>query len=257
MSNKPIYQPWSEEEFSADVDVQAMSPIQRWMYRTLCQKAFVCTTRPFPPNDDAILWKLAGCPSIAFWNQHKGPVREMFAPREIDGVQVLFRQRLADDWSKLQSIREAKKRGAEARWDGERMHMHSTADALHSTAMQGSKEVSKDINSKDKTRAEPGRGTLPDQEQKRKIDARDSRLEKEDLVRKETQIGKGPVPSVGVTWPGYIEFDMLRATRKIGRHITWDIWKKLSPSEREGLIEKPGPAAVQLELTTALAKRGG
>jgi hypothetical protein len=66
----------------------------------------------------------------------------MFTPRMIDGVQVLFRQRLADDWSKLQSIREAKKRGAEARWDGERMHMHSTADALHSTAMQGSKEVS-------------------------------------------------------------------------------------------------------------------
>lgn len=208
MTKKPFYQPWSEEDFSADIDVQALSSIQRWMYRTLLQKAFVCTTRPFPPNDDAILWKLAGCPSIAFWNQHKGPVRSMFTSRMVDGVQVLFRQRLADDWSKLQSIREAKKRGAEARWDGERMHMHSTADALHSTAMQGSKEVSKEINTNTKTRADPMRGQHTP-EQIRKIEAKQLRTRSEEEFRKEASAGSGHYENARVR-PEVLERERLR-----------------------------------------------
>jgi hypothetical protein len=255
MSNKPIYQPWSEEDFSADVDVQVLTPMQRWMYRTLLQKAFVCSTRPFPPDDDSILWKLAGCPSIAFWNQHKGPVREMFFPRDIDGVQVLFRQRLADDWAKLQVIRNTNRENALKGWAEKKERPHATAMRPHAAAMQVSKEVSKEVNSKDKTRAEPVRGPLPEQEQRRRIDARDSRVEKEQLARKETQIGTGP-PAQGQVRPDYIQFVALREDRKIGRHITWDIWKKLSPGERGDLIEKPVPKYVQLELTTALAKIG-
>lgn len=114
----------------------------------------------------------------------------MFIERTVDGVQVLFRQRLADDWSKLQSIREAKKRGAEARWDGERMHMHSTADALHSTAMQGSKEVSEGIKSNTKP-AQNRRGDHT-HEQIRQIEAKQNRRQIEDEVRREAMVGSGP-----------------------------------------------------------------
>lgn len=93
--------------------------MQRWMYRTLCQKAFVCSTRPFPPNDDGILWKLSGCPSRAVWDQHKESVKAMFVPSIVNAIPVLFRQRLDDDWAKLQGIRESRRESAGSRWGTE------------------------------------------------------------------------------------------------------------------------------------------
>lgn len=93
-----------------------MTAMQRWMYRTLLQKAFVCSTRPFPPDDDSILWKMTGCPSRTVWDQHKEHVKAMFSQRIVNDVPVLFRQRLADDWAKIERIREVKKGAAAGRW---------------------------------------------------------------------------------------------------------------------------------------------
>jgi uncharacterized protein YdaU (DUF1376 family) len=104
---KPLYQPWSEEEFRADVYVYAMTPVQRWMYRTLLQAAFFCSTRPNLPNDDSMLWMLAGCESRKQWEENKEVVRAMFTPIEHDGVALLGQKRVLADWGRLEEKRQA------------------------------------------------------------------------------------------------------------------------------------------------------
>ena len=106
LKRKPLYQPWSEEAFSADERVYAMTPAQRWMYRTALQAAFFCSTRPYLPDDDAQLWMLAGCESLKQWDRNKGAVRAMFTPVELDGVRLLSQKRLLADWNRLEEKRQ-------------------------------------------------------------------------------------------------------------------------------------------------------
>jgi hypothetical protein len=108
-NSKPWYQPWSEEQFRACIDVQTMLPVQRWMYRTLCQSAFVESTRPYLPDDDSQLWKMAGCENQKQWNQYKHEVRAAFIPLEINGQKLLSRGRIVKDWDRLTERREALK----------------------------------------------------------------------------------------------------------------------------------------------------
>jgi hypothetical protein len=103
---KPLYQPWNEEAFRADVQVYAMAPVQRWMYRTLLQSAFFCSTRPYLPDDDTQLWMLAGCESHKQWDRNKDTVRAMFTPVELDGARLLSRKRLVEDWNRLEEKRQ-------------------------------------------------------------------------------------------------------------------------------------------------------
>lgn len=121
INSKPAYQPWNEDEFSGDLLVSSMTPVQRWMYRTLLQKAFFHKTRPDLPADDTILWMLAGCESIDQWNQNKSVVLNMFQIDERDGEQVYIQKRLRQDWERLTQKREnmsdAGKRGAANRWN--------------------------------------------------------------------------------------------------------------------------------------------
>jgi hypothetical protein len=99
---KALYQPWSEEVFQADMYVRYMTPVQRWMYRTLCQAAFACSERPYLPDNDAMLWMLAGCESAEQWAQNGAPVRAMFVPIEKEGIKLLSRKRLTEDWTRIQ-----------------------------------------------------------------------------------------------------------------------------------------------------------
>ena len=133
-STKPLYQPWAEDAFRACSDVQIMSPIQRWMYRTLCQAAFIESTRPYLPNDDAQLWKLAGCENRKQWDKHKSEVRAAFTAVTIDGAELpgrepvfvagqkynlLSRNRIVQDWNRIEerreSLRERGKKGGQAK----------------------------------------------------------------------------------------------------------------------------------------------
>lgn len=120
INGKPLYQMWSEEDFAADIDVQVMNSVQRWMYRTLLQKAFVYKTRPNLPSDDTTLWKLSGCESLQQWLENKSPVLEMFSREEVGGVEVLYRKRLRDDWEKIirkrETLSDAGRASAETRW---------------------------------------------------------------------------------------------------------------------------------------------
>lgn len=117
---KPAYQMWNEDEFSGDLLVSVMTPIQRWMYRTLLQKAFFHKTRPDLPTDDDTLWMLAGCESKSQWDANKNTVLGMFQLGERDGGEVFWQKRLRQDWDRITSKREsmsnAGKRGAETRW---------------------------------------------------------------------------------------------------------------------------------------------
>src|SRR5579863_7039208 len=45
-NSKPMYQPWNEEEFQADVFVRGMTWLQRHLYRALLQASFFHGTRP-------------------------------------------------------------------------------------------------------------------------------------------------------------------------------------------------------------------
>lgn len=103
---KPMYQPWNEEEFLADVSVRTLTPVQRWIYRTLLQAAFFCSTRPFLPDDDSQLWVLAGCEKCRQWDKHKTAIRPLFTRRTENGIEVLAQKRVEADWNRLQEKRE-------------------------------------------------------------------------------------------------------------------------------------------------------
>ena len=105
INKKPLYQPWSEEEFCADLFVQHMTPLQRWMYRTLLQAAFFCSTRPYLPDDDALLWMLAGCESRQQWEANMEMVRGRFEAVEQRGQRLLVQKRIVADWKRLQDRR--------------------------------------------------------------------------------------------------------------------------------------------------------
>ena len=105
MNKKPLYQPWSEEEFQSDIHVRAMTPFQRWMYGSLVRSAFIYSTRPYLPNDDKVLWALAGCPDYGFWQEHKKQVLDRFKVVIINGKKLLENKRVSEDWEKLEEYR--------------------------------------------------------------------------------------------------------------------------------------------------------
>lgn len=132
-NSKPKYQLWNEEEFLGDLYVRAMTPLQRWMYRTLLQASFFHSTRPYLPDDDNLLWMLAGCENKQQWLNNMDPVRAMFTPLEEAGVRLIGQKRVVSDWERLLDKRELHaelgRRGGEA-----------TAQA-HAAAFASPKEV--------------------------------------------------------------------------------------------------------------------
>ena len=92
-SNKSLYQPWRHKDFKSDVFVQAMEPVARWMYLTLLHEAFDYSTRPYLPDDDNVLWLLAGCESKKQWSRYKDAIRDMFTPLTLDGKKLLSQKR--------------------------------------------------------------------------------------------------------------------------------------------------------------------
>lgn len=102
---KPKFQPWNDEEFCSDVHVRSMSALPRWMFRSLLQSSFYCTSRPYLPNDDQILWVLAGCDSLQQWLENKEVVLRRFSPVE-DHPELLEHKRVSQDWSTVMISRE-------------------------------------------------------------------------------------------------------------------------------------------------------
>jgi hypothetical protein len=102
-STRMMFQPWNEDAFQSDLQVRYMTPLQRWMYRTLLQSAFTCSERPYLPDNNAMLWMLAGCETQAQWLDSAAPVRAMFTQVKSDnGTPLLSRKRLVEDWTRCQ-----------------------------------------------------------------------------------------------------------------------------------------------------------
>lgn len=104
-NKKPLYLPWNEDEFQADLNVRVMTPVQKWIYKSLLLSAFFHSTRPFLPNDDNLLWILAGCESKNQWLENKDVVLQKFSINE-SNQNLLQNNRLLKDWEKLMGIRE-------------------------------------------------------------------------------------------------------------------------------------------------------
>lgn len=116
---KALYQPWNEEEFNGDFLVQQMNQMEKWMYRSLLQASFFCATRPYLPDDDKQLFRLAGCDDAKTWGKHKVKVLKMFQKFTEGDLRLLSQKRIKIDWHREQERREtlSKKglKGAEAK----------------------------------------------------------------------------------------------------------------------------------------------
>ena len=128
---QPVYICWHETDFMGDRHVVRMTPHQRLMYRSLCQAAMFCSTRPYVPNDDTDLFVLADADSLEHWKQNRDAVLVKFYPAEIDGKPMLAHKRLLSDWDRINEVvnqkRAAASRGGKAR--AKQMASTSQADA--------------------------------------------------------------------------------------------------------------------------------
>jgi hypothetical protein len=106
--SKALYQPWSQETFNADLHVRRMTNVQRWIYKSLLQEAFVCSSRPRLPDDDEELWIMADCDNIEQWLENKQVIVRMFERTQEGGVPLLTHKKLEEDWDRLQEKRDAR-----------------------------------------------------------------------------------------------------------------------------------------------------
>ena len=99
-NSKPLYIPWKEEVFQADVFVRGMTWLQRHLYRALLCASFFHGTRPYLPNDDDVLWVLAGAESLEMWQQNKTTILRRFTVCE-HNPNLLENKRVTADWNRL------------------------------------------------------------------------------------------------------------------------------------------------------------
>ena len=155
--SKAIYQPWNQEGFNADLRVRKMSSIQRWMYKTLLQEAFVCSTRPRLPADDDELWIMADCENLEQWLANKDPILKMFTEVPYGDRILLEHKRLEEDWERLLEKRDIQsdksRKGGLARQKALRGEQDSAAGKPQAAVSkpqesltQPSKEVSKQVS---------------------------------------------------------------------------------------------------------------
>jgi hypothetical protein len=103
-NSKPLYQPWNEDAFQADVFVRGMTWLQRLLYRSLLQAMFFHNTRPYLPIDDDILWVLAGAESQEMWEQNKARILKRFTVCD-HNANLLEQKRVTEDWKRIEASR--------------------------------------------------------------------------------------------------------------------------------------------------------
>jgi hypothetical protein len=137
---KPPYMRWFEGDFWADGDVRRMTWLQRHFYRALLLAAFQCETRPYLPDDDAQLWRLAGANRIKDWRRNRRAVVAKFtAFTDGSGRRLLSNPRLVDEWKHATTKHEQAREGGKARWK----RQPSAGGELEQTEKSGnSREIS-------------------------------------------------------------------------------------------------------------------
>jgi hypothetical protein len=75
--DRPLYQPWYERDFWT-MRVRHLKPIERLMYRSILQGAWLLDPVGRIPNDRKTLMALADCPDEKTWDEHGANVISMF-----------------------------------------------------------------------------------------------------------------------------------------------------------------------------------
>jgi hypothetical protein len=168
-------------------------------------------------------------------------MKGVLSRRESDGA--IFSRRMVRD-------EEARKANAErqAEWRERNKHPGESSNAGVTPGvtpmLHRSSSSSSTTNHKIKTRAETTRGSPNLFDQKRKIEARDLRVQKEAETLSEARVGSRPEGGNMPARPEYMEFIELRDHGRIPYGVSWSKWKSLTPAERDDLLVKPGPQAV-------------
>lgn len=149
-SSKPLYQPWNEEEFQADVFVRGMTWLQRHLYRSLLCAAFFHGTRPYLPNDDEVLWVLAGAESKDMWKHNKEMILKRFTICD-HNTNLLENKRVTADWKRLDDARQRmselgqKSAAVKKAFNGSSTHVERTSNVRVLTVDGGATHVQQDI----------------------------------------------------------------------------------------------------------------
>jgi uncharacterized protein YdaU (DUF1376 family) len=148
-NDKPLYQPWNDEEFRGDLWVQRMTPRQRAMYKNLLQQMFFCSSRPRLLDDDDELWLFADAETKEEWLANREIILKKFQAN--DGL--LEHKRVLEDWNRIMNKREElhDKRSAAGRKGGQasakqRRGKEAKASNTPSKASEVSKKVSEESN---------------------------------------------------------------------------------------------------------------
>jgi len=181
--------------------VSVMTPAQRGYYINLLSHAWLAEKPGTLPNDHEILWKLAGAISRREFEKESDLVLAQF--RVNKGGKTLSNSRLIQERQaqirRKSNFVESGRLGASARW-----HNGLSGDAIKSPlANYGSAFASASATAKDqsqKPRGTPSRVASPrsEREQRRIVEARETRLEKEAEARREAYVGSGPIAYGGV-----------------------------------------------------------
>ena len=99
---QPIYIPWYEEAFQADLYVRRMTPRQRALYRNLIMGCYFGGERPYLPLDDEKLWMIADAENKQEWLDNKDTVLTKFTITVKDGSNVLANKRVMEEWQILE-----------------------------------------------------------------------------------------------------------------------------------------------------------
>jgi hypothetical protein len=125
----PPYQFWHEKDFWNDEHVsRGMNFTQRHRYRALLQSAFFCSTRPYLPDDDDLLWKLADAGTKQNWLENKEPILVKFQKIDKGGKTLLNHKRLMRDWIKLLENSEKQSARRRGKSDEEDEEPHSAVE---------------------------------------------------------------------------------------------------------------------------------
>lgn len=103
---KPLYMPWNEEAFRADIDVQIMSCAERNAYRCLLQSLFWQSSRPYVQNDEKVLQISANCENHREWRKVSKAVLRKFRLITIEGAEYWENPRATRDWERIKGKRE-------------------------------------------------------------------------------------------------------------------------------------------------------
>jgi hypothetical protein len=134
-NTKALFQKWAERDFRADTT--HMHWQARLFYRSLLQAAFFVSTRPDLPDDNDELRRILGGVPHDVWEPYQDEVRKMFQHEEVNGVGVLFQNRLRKDWAAIESYREEQRSKAAKGWQKRHRVQSKNPAAMpqHATAL--------------------------------------------------------------------------------------------------------------------------